>query len=242
MPKWSKASAGRPAKAGPKQVMRRRPRHLRPIIQRNLGLEIEIGGHQDWRVWEETLDYTNDATKPTVRSENEEKQTLKNISDNTASKQARAEAETYNKQIDQKKGLSKKFSKKKPIPPLVNLKKLPKGIKGDPVISGNGFEVQVEDTGQESTIEFVTNAPGMHTEAQFDSTVKDMTRVGKELAQKVGTVPFRVQRGAKKFIVKPGNSFEGSLQSTVGVPLECGRIVQASFRCHGRYRLRENGG
>jgi uncharacterized protein DUF4157 len=141
-------------------------------IQCNLGIEIEIGGGDGWRVyWGQGRGPVDPTTAPNANP--------------------------------------------RPADRAV--------AKGTPIVSGDGFQLQAEDNGAESTIEFVTNPPGMRTREQFDATMGGIAALGQTLAGKNNRPRFNATKigGSNAFELQPGYMFTGSMQATMGVPLSC---------------------
>jgi hypothetical protein len=98
--------------------------------------------------------------------------------------------------------------------------------KGTRIIYGQDFTLQAEYSGEKiSVAELVTDDPGLQTRDQFEASVKDMQRLGREL----DAVPANTSRNAGAFTggdpdfkmeKKENASIDGaSLQVTAGVPL-----------------------
>jgi hypothetical protein len=178
-------------------------------IQCNLGIEIEIGGGQDWRVhWAE-------GRGPA-------------IDDETASQSIEDEAPAKSSIIHSQKVDNEPIEATPKSAP-----KRPGGrrsvAKGTPIVHGKGFELQAEDSGQESTIEFVTNPPGMAGEAEVKSVMDSMVKLATKLEKRNNKRSFNASKigGSAAFDLTPGYLFTGSMQATVGVPLAC---VPALYR------------
>lgn len=95
--------------------------------------------------------------------------------------------------------------------------------KGTPIIPGTGFELQAEDSGAESAIEFVSNPPGFYTESEFKTGIGGMSLLAAQVAEagkKEGTtIDPSTLGGSDKFRLVAGSSCDATMQITMGVPL-----------------------
>ncbi len=152
-------------------------------IQRLLGVEVEIGGGDGWRVWK---------APPTNK-------TGANV-------------------------------------------KLDRVDRGVAIAYGDGFQLQAEDNGNESTIEFVMNAPGAASRDELSRVMGAMVKLGEMLAGFNGKKKLINAKekfdGTPELLLQPGYTFTGSMQITVGIPLASIPLffkLLKRLKCEGEY-------
>jgi hypothetical protein len=104
--------------------------------------------------------------------------------------------------------------------------------KGTPLVDGQQFQLQAEYSGSKSVLEFVTDAPGLKDATEYETSVGDMIRLGKELDGKkekeYKSEDFARGHAGHYMHRNPAQNIAGaSLQVTVGVPLAS---IPALFR------------